>query len=299
MVRSYNEQYLKLCYSKPVKAYRLITEYLHGIATITNLFESTILIEIAKLYHETYQTLQNTYLYHGFLFKNMQAYKVYYQLYSKSYYTTHLQSLDLIDKIMWQYEIHEQDLAISLLLIKTAKTVLQNINYVDPEPILQYLLSKRTDKIIQERTVRLMYWYKHETDIKALYKQVNPFLTDNDIWFLYMMQPLSDIKQYFETTNTNIKQKSSKKKKSNQTNIIVDIIRELTPYSPLYVRQLFIQWLNTVNVCDKQIHTKHDKVTESIERKQTNINKVTKNIVEKNTSLYCDNTDPKNIFCLP
>lgn len=302
MVKIYNEQYLKLCHSKPVKAYRLITEYLHGIATITNLLESTVLVEITKLYHETYQTLQNTYLYHGLLFKNMQAYKTYYQLYSKTYYGSHLQTLDLIDKIMWHYEIHEQDLAISLLLIKTAKLILQNISYVDPEPVLQYLLNKRADKIIQDRIMRLMYWYKHESDIKTLYKQANPFLSDNDIWFLYMMQSLSDIKQYLEITNIDIKQKGNKKKKSKELNTTIDTTKNLAPYSPLYVRQLFMHWLNIANTPYRQIHTNYNEITEPTKQKQVNIDnidKVTKDIVEIHTKLYYDNTDPRNVFCLP
>jgi len=305
MLRTYNQQYLNLCCSKPVKAYRLITEYLHGIAAFTDLPESTALVEIAKLYHETYQTLQNTYLYHGLLFKNMQAYKVYYQLYSKSYYASHLQSLDLVDRIMWEYEIQERDIAISLLLIKTAKIVLQTIPYVDPEPVLQYVLSKRTDKKVQERVIRTVFWHKHETDIKALYKQVNPFLTDTDIWFLYLMQPISTVKALLESPNTNNQQKNTKKKrsKSKQTEDASSVTLDLTnigsPYSPAAIRELFRQWLQAENI--KQTSEKRSSQTD----KQTNFTQVDKP-VKSSTSIVCHtmeshniDTDARNVFLLP
>jgi len=190
--KTYQQSYVELAKIRPVKAYRLLTELLHNVATISGYTDSQILLLSVELYQVAYKQFASLFFYHGLLYRNIYAFQGYFYLYSRPFVhqTLKTRASELIQKIQWRYELDTEDLAIDLLLLNVVRNRLVNVPYVDPEPVLKYVLDSKRDKELKQRERYIQLWNKYQEHIVGLYKKTNPFMTEQDIWFCFVQVPI-------------------------------------------------------------------------------------------------------------
>lgn len=292
--KQYKYNYVQLCLQKPVKAYRLLTEWLHNVAILDPAMytESETIKIMSNLYNLALKELSPLFIYHGFLYRNHKIFTSYFYLYSRAFIQQTLiaRQNELLQKLKWQYELEDDVQAVNIILLQIVRKRLAGKTYIDPEPVLQYVLSKRKDKEQMTWQTRLRLWNNYNEQIIALYKKANPFLTDYDIWFLYLQIPINIWKKAlisYKHKQSNTRKR--KKRQIQQTNVedIYNILTETdTKYDPLTVHSLFAYSMqdNNNRKTEKEINTKRE----------------TYNRVSKKTESELDIIDDiENVFSLP
>jgi len=257
--KHYDYNYVQLCLQKPVKAYRLLTEWLHDIAILdpATYTETETIRTMSNLYDFALKELSSLFIYHGLLYKNHRIFTGYFYLYSRSFVhqTLVARQSELLQKIKWQYELDDDTEAVNIIVLQTVRNRLAGKPYIDPEPVLQYVLSKRKNKEWLAWQSRIYLWSKYNEQIITLYKKANPFLTDFDIWFLYLQIPLDVWKKVLMSSRSKQRRKKKTKIQVQQTDkedVYSILSKTGTKYDPLTVHKLFIQSMQGNNDRDTE-----------------------------------------------
>jgi len=244
MIRTYSKPVIEQAKQKTLRAYRIVTEWLHGLCQLDrkHYTESQELIAIAQLYSASYSH-NVLYIYHGWLYKHYPIFEAYFYLQARTFVHTTLQQRmsDWLQQLMWQYETEDKQLVTDILLLKFVRKRLYGQPYLDPEPVLKYVLDKRKEKERQEFQKRIQLWNRYRDDIVRMYKQANPFLTENDIWYIFLQTDITTWQQILAQTKG-----PKRKQKKRVHEIDQSVIRQLT-ITPDYLSRLFRHWWQTDN----------------------------------------------------